>query len=135
MSRVNVYEQTEHEQVVTARAEQLGMFYRVLADPDIIRSSHIYGFYPDIIVIDKKNNVLFIEEVETESSVTEKKRDEHWVHYSELGYPFNLIVPRSQELKARQLIKGLNIRKLYYYILTKVGIKFRQVSNLSLNII
>ena len=50
-------------------------------------------------------------------------------------YPFNLIVPRSQELKARQLIKGLNIRKLYYYILTKVGIKFRQVSNLRLNII
>ena len=113
--------------MVTARAEQLGMFYRVLADPDIIRSSHIYGFYPDIIVIDKKNNVLFIEEVETESSVTEKKRDEHWVHYSELGYPFNLIVPRSQELKARQLIKGLNVHKLYYYELTSFGIKFRQV--------
>ncbi len=124
---MNAYEQTVHEQVIAARAEQLGIFYRVLADPDIIRSSHIYGFYPDIIVLDKKNSVLFIEDVETESSVTEEKRDEHWVHYYELGYPFNLIVPRSQELKAKKLIKGLNIHKLYYYELTSFCIKFRQV--------
>jgi hypothetical protein len=124
---MNTYEQAEYEQVVSTRAKQLGLFYRVLADPDIIRSANKSGLYPDIIVLDKKNNVLFIEQVEPESSITEKKRDEHWIHYCELGYPFNLIVPKSQELEARRLIKGLNIHKLYYYELTAVGIKFRQV--------
>ena len=124
---MNAYEQVEYEQVVSARAEQLGLFYRVLADPDIIRSAYKSGLHPDIIVLDKKNNVLFIEQVEPGSSITEKKRDEHWIHYSELGYPFNLIVPKSQESEARQLIKDLNIHKLYYYELTSFGIKFRQV--------
>ena len=124
---MNAYEQTEHEQIVAARAKQLGMFYRVLADPDVIRSTYSHGIYPDIIVIDRKNNVVFIEEVESESSVTENERNNQWVSYSRLGYPFNLVVPKSKELKAKNLITGLNIHKLYYYKLTTHGIKFRQV--------
>ena len=113
--------------MIAARGKQLGVFYRVLADPDVIRSTYSHGVYPDIIVIDRKNNVVFIEEVESESSVTENERNKQWVSYSRLGYPFNLIVPRCKELEARHLIKGLNIHKLYYYELTVVGIKFRQV--------
>ena len=124
---MNTYEQTEHEQVIVARSKQLGTFYRVLADPDVIRSTYSHDVYPDIIVIDRKNNVVFIEEVESESSVTDNERNNHWVSYSGLGYPFNLIVPRCKELEARHLIKGLNIHKLYYYELTAIGIKFRQV--------
>jgi hypothetical protein len=124
---MNAYEQTEHEQVIAARAKQLETFYRVLADPDVIRNTYTQGIHPDIIVIDRKNNVVFIEEVESESSVMDNERNNHWVCYSELGYPFNLIVPRCKELEARQLIKDLNIHKLYYYELTAVGIKFRQV--------
>jgi hypothetical protein len=124
---MNTYEQTEHEQVIAARSKQLGMFYRVLADPDVIRNTYSHDVYPDIIVIDRKNNVLFIEEVETEGSVTENERYNQWASYSKFIYPFNLIVPRSQELKAKKLIKGLNIHKLYYYELTSIGIKFRQV--------
>jgi hypothetical protein len=125
--RVDVYEQTEHEQIVAARAKQLGVFYRVLSDPDIIRNTYSHDMYPDIIVIDRKNNVVFIEEVETESSVTESERNHQWESYSEFGYPFNLIVPKSEEMKAKQLIKNLNVHKLYYYELTSFGIKFRQV--------
>jgi hypothetical protein len=75
---------------------------------------------------------LFIEEIETESSVTEKSRNERWIKYSKLGYPFNLIVPKSQEFKAIPLIRGLNLHKLYYYKLTPIGIRFRQVNNLDI---
>ena len=132
MYRVNIHEQTEHDQVIAARVKQLELLYRVLADPDIIRSEHTKGLYPDIIVMDKKNSVLFIEEVETESSVTEKSRNERWINYSKLKYPFNLIVPKSQETQAKQLINGINICKLYYYKQTPIGIRFRQVSNLNI---
>jgi hypothetical protein len=130
MYRQSIHEQIEHDQVVIARVKQLGLFYRVLADPDIIRSEHANGLYPDIIVMDEENNVLFIEEIETENLVTEKSRNERWIKYSKLGYPFNLIVPKSQEAKAKQLANGLNIHKLYYYKLTPLGIRFRQVYNL-----
>jgi hypothetical protein len=124
---MNTYEQTEHDQVIAARGKQLGVFYRVLADPDVIRNRYSNDVYPDIIVIDRKNNVVFIEEIESESSVTDNERNHRWASYSELGYPFNLIVPKSKELEAKNLIKGLNIHKLYYYELTVVGIRFRQV--------
>jgi hypothetical protein len=128
----NVHEQIEHDQVVAARARQLELMYKVLADPDIIRSEQTKGLYPDIIVIDKNNTVLFIEQVETEGSVTEKARNKRWINYSKLGYPFNLIVPKPQEAKAKQLANGLNIHKLYYYKLTPIGIRFRQVYNLNI---
>ena len=124
---MNAYEQTEHEQVIAARAKQLGAFYRVLADPDVIRNTYTKGIHPDIIVIDRMDRVVYVEEVESESSVTEEERNNRWTSYTALGYSFNLIVPRSQELKAKKLIKGLNIHKLYYYELTSFGIKFRQV--------
>lgn len=126
---MNAYEQTEHDQVVVSRAKQLGLFYRVLADLDVIRSTYTQGIYPDIIVIDRMDRVVYVEEVESESSVTDNERNNHWVYYSGLGYPFNLIVPRCKELEARRLIKGLNIHKLYYYKLTPTGIRFRQVHN------
>ena len=70
---------------------------------------------------------MFIEEVESESSVMENDRSKQWNRYSELGYPFNLIVPKSKELEAIELIRGVNIHKLYYYEFTSFGIKFRQV--------
>jgi hypothetical protein len=132
MYRQSVHERIEHEEVVMARVKQLELLYRVLADPDIIRSEYTKGLYPDIIVMDKNNTVLFIEQVETEGSVTEKARNKRWIKYSKLGYPFNLIVPKPQETKARQLINGLNIHKLYYYKLTPIGIRFRRIYNLNI---
>jgi hypothetical protein len=129
-----VHEQIEHEQVVMARVKQLELLYRVLADPDIIRSDHTKGLYPDIIVMDEGNNVLFVEHVETERSVTKKKRNEQWARYSRLNFPFNLIVPSTELLKARYLINGLKIHRLYFYRSTLFDIRFYQVYNFDVEI-
>jgi len=131
--RISNYEQAEHDQVVAARAKQLRLLYRVLADPDIIKSDHTKGLYPDIIVMDEKNNVLFVEHVETERSVTKKSRDEQWARYSRLNFPFNLIVPRTELFKTRHLINGLKIHKLYSYKPTRFGIRFYQVHNFDIS--
>jgi len=127
--RISNYEQAEHDQVVAARAKQLRLLYRVLADPDIIKSDHTKGLYPDIIVMDEKNNVLFVEQVETESSVNGNSRNKLWKRYSEQRYPFNLVVPCTEILKTRHLINGLKIHRLYFYRSTPFGIKFYQVHN------
>jgi hypothetical protein len=132
MYKQSVHEQIEHEEVVIARVKQLELLYRVLADPDIIRSDHTKGLFPDIIVMDEKNNVLFVEQVETESSVTEKARNKRWINYSKLGYPFNLIIPSTELLKARYLMNGLKINRLYFYKSTPFGIRFYQVHNFSI---
>jgi hypothetical protein len=122
-------EQIDHEQIVMARVKQLEVLYRVLADPDIIKSDHTKGLYPDIIAMDENNNVLFVEHVETERSVTKRSRNEQWARYSNLNFPFNLIVPSTELLKARYLINGLKIHKLYFYKPTRFGIRFYQVHN------
>jgi hypothetical protein len=121
------YEPDEHDQVVAARVKQLELLYRVLADPDIIRSEDTNGLYPDIIVMDRNNTVLFVEQVETEGSLIERSRNDQWMRYLRLGYPFNLIVPSSQVLKAKQLTEGIKIHKLYFYKLTPSGFGFYQI--------
>lgn len=132
MHSVSVDEQIEHEQVVATRVKQLELMYRVIADPDIIRNDHTKGLFPDIFVMDEKNNVLFVEHVETESSVTKKSRNEQWTRYSRLSFPFNLIVPSTELLKARYLMNGLKINRLYFYKTTPFGIRFYQVHNFSI---
>jgi hypothetical protein len=120
-------EQSEHAQVVAARAQQFGLLYNVLTVLDCEDSVHLDGAFPDIIVMNERNTVIFIEEVETETSVTEQTRNDKWLRYAEYGYPLNLIVPKSQVLKARQILDGIDIHHLYFYQLTPIGVKFRQV--------
>lgn len=129
MITVGVFEQIEHDRIVAARTKQLGLLFRVLADPEITKNSPASGLYPDIIVIDDDHKIIYIEEVETESTVIKKSRNEQWAHYSRLRFPFNLIVPSTELLKARYLIKGLKIHKLYFYKPTRFGIRFYQVHN------
>jgi len=133
MYKQNVHEQIEHEQVVAARVKQLELLYRVLADPDIIRSEYKKGIYPDIIVMDEKNNVLFVEHIETERSVTKKSRNEQWARYSRLNFPFNLIVPSTELVKTRHLINGLKINGLYFYKSTPFGFQFYRVHNFDIS--
>jgi hypothetical protein len=109
MCHINDYEKTMHDKIVTARATQLSLFYRVLADPEIARNSPASGVYPDIIVIDKKNRVIFVEKIETESTVNEESRNDQW--------------------KTKHLIKGLAIHKLFFYLSFPGGIKFYQIHN------
>jgi hypothetical protein len=120
-------EPDEHDQVVAARVKQLALLYRVLADPDIIRSDHTKGLFPDIIVMDRDNTVLFVEQVETDGSLIERSRNDQWMRYLKIGYPFNLIVPSSQVLKAKQLTEGIKIHKLYFYKSTPSGFSFYQM--------
>jgi hypothetical protein len=124
MLRISDYELTEHQQVVSARVNRLRLFYRVHANV----GKHIIDTYPDIIVLDKKNRVLFIEQVETEHSITKHAKNKQWKRFTHLGYPFNLIVPKSKVMQAKELIKELSINKLYYYELVHVDIKFRHLS-------
>ena len=127
MPKISIYEQIIHDQVVAARAQALGVLYQVVADPDIIKRTYQHNLYPDIIVLDNKNNVLYLEEVATETSITEHERDKLWLGYTKLGYPFNLIVPKAKIAGAEKLIKSLNVNKLYYYELNHIDIKFRHI--------
>jgi hypothetical protein len=118
------YELTEHQQVVLARVNQLRLFYKVHAS--LVK--HAIDVYPDIIVLDKKNKVLFIEQIATEHSITKSTKDKEWKRFARLGYPFNLIVPKSKIIQAKELIEELTINKLYYYELIHVDIKFRHLN-------
>jgi hypothetical protein len=124
MLNISDYELTEHQQVVIARVNQLRLFYKVHAN--LVK--HVVDAYPDIIVLDKKNRVLFIEQVATEHSVTQRTKDKEWRHFARLGHPFNLIVPKSKLVRAKELVRELTINKLYYYELLHVDIKFRHLS-------
>jgi hypothetical protein len=120
------YELVKHQQVVAARARELRQLYRIQVNtkyPD----SDIKDRFPDIIVMDRDNNILFIEEVETENSISKRQRDRLWIRYAHLGYAFNLIVPRSKIEEAIKLTNGLKINKLYYYELINVEIQFRHI--------
>jgi hypothetical protein len=124
MFSVSDYELTEHQQVILARVNQLRLFYKVHAS--LVK--HVIDAYPDIIVLDQKNKVLFIEQVATEHSITKRTKDTQWSRFAHLGHPFNLIVPKSKLVQAKELIKELTINKLYYYELIHVDIKFRHLS-------
>jgi hypothetical protein len=124
MLRISDYELAEHQQVVLARVNRLRLFYKVHAS--LVK--HVIDAYPDVIVLDEKNRVLFIEQVATEHSVTKQTKNKQWKRFARLGYPFNLIVPKSKVMQAKELIRELTINKLYYYELIHVDIKFRHLS-------
>ena len=130
MFNMNSHEQAEHDLVVAARVEQLGLIYEVKANINGRNMTGVDGLYPDIIVIDKNGEIIYIEEIETESTITENQMDVKWKRYSNLKCSFNLIVPESKLVKARHLINGLFFNRLYYYKITPIGIRFRQVNGL-----
>jgi hypothetical protein len=67
-------------------------------------------YYPDIVVLDKTNNLYLIEEVETEDTVTEEEAKE-WKNFANFGVLLNLIVPEEKLEEAKQLSKDItNIR-------------------------
>jgi hypothetical protein len=121
---ISDYELTEHQQVILARVNQLSLFYKVHAN--LVK--HGIDAYPDIIVLDQKNKVLFIEQVATEHSITKRTKDKQWSRFAHLGHPFNLIVPKSKIVQAKRLIRNITINRLYYYELLHIDIKFRHLS-------
>jgi hypothetical protein len=71
-------------------------------------------YYPDIVVLDKNNNLYLIEEVETEETVIQEEVEE-WKQFSSFGVLLNLIVPEEKREEALKLISGIsNIRVQTY---------------------
>ncbi|HEY83300.1 MAG TPA: hypothetical protein G4O01_08470 [Dehalococcoidia bacterium] len=110
-------EQAEHDRVVMESASTFkkeGM--EAYVNPGTEKNYSAKGLYPDVIV-KKPDGSIIIEEIETESSVTQDECDTQWKPYLGLGYKFNLIVPASRVDVARRFIRGLDINLQTYTII------------------
>ncbi|MCS7250309.1 MAG: hypothetical protein N2323_01095 [candidate division WOR-3 bacterium] len=71
--------------------------------------------YPDIVVIDLRNErVIMIAEVETISTLNEIEAEE-WKNFSTLSLHFALFYPKGYEFKIRQLCKNIKIDSFLEY--------------------
>ncbi|MEM3629256.1 MAG: hypothetical protein QXE06_07815 [Candidatus Bathyarchaeia archaeon] len=108
--------QDEHDNVV----EYLATIYRnqypkVYTNPDGQKNTNIKGHedvYPDILVADEQNILIFIEEVETEDTVTEEHAKEQWIPYSKVRTTFYLRVPFGSQNTARNILAKLGINAI-----------------------
>lgn len=72
-------------------------------------------FYPDVVVIDLRNEkVIMIAEVETLSTLNEKEAEE-WKKFSNLSLHFALFYPKGYEFKIRHLCKHIKIDSFLEY--------------------
>lgn len=73
-------------------------------------------FYPDLVITDEENNLLIIEEIETDDSVNENEKSQ-WIKYASFGIEFRLVVPKSKLTEARNLTLGINNIEIqgYYF--------------------
>jgi hypothetical protein len=122
--------QDEHDKVI----EYLASIYRtqypkVYTNPNGQKNVNIKGhedIYPDILVADEQNILKFIEEVETEDTVTEEHAKEQWVPYSKVGTTFYLRVPFGLQNSARNILAKLSINaivKCYSIAQNQVALK------------
>lgn len=105
--------QDEHDGVIEA-LEQVyrKRRHRVYKNPDGEQNTNIKGhpdLWPDLIVVDAENRVRFIEEVETEDSVSELHAREQWVPYSRIGTDLYLRVPYGSHTRARRIVRSLGL--------------------------
>ena len=108
------HKQDEHDRVITAleRVYKKRRF-RVYKNPDGEQNTNIKGhldLWPDLIVVDAGKRVRFIEEVETEDSVSEVHAREQWVPYSRIGTDFYLRVPYGSHSRARSILRSLGLK-------------------------
>jgi len=105
--------QGEHDKVI----EYLENTYRkqypkVYTNPNGEKKMNIKGhedLYPDVLVVNEQNILQFIEEVETEDSVTEEHAKEQWIPYSKVNTSFYLRVPLGSQVNARKILADLKI--------------------------
>ncbi len=72
-------------------------------------------YYPDILVIDLRNEkVIMIAEVETKSTLNEIEAEE-WKNFCHLSSHFALFYPQGYEFKVRQLCKNIKIDSFIEY--------------------
>lgn len=103
--RVSKTEQTEHDLVIEKSAATYGATGgAAYTNPGSEKNHEIDGFYPDVVA-KKGDGSVVIEEIETESTVTEDECEKQWKPYSKLGYQFNLIVPANKTGIAQRIIR------------------------------
>ena len=102
--------------------ETIKLHYKGKIDAEIAKNpngehnKNVGEFYPDIIIY-RGNEILIIEEIETEDSVNENEFKTQWEHYSKLGAKkFILTVPKEKIHDAIILTKNLSCELWYYEI-------------------
>jgi len=99
-------EQSEHDLVIAKSASSFkDTGATVSVNPGNEKSLAIKGLYPDVIAKNPDGSII-IEEIQTESSVTEDECDRQWTPYSKSGYRFNFIVPSSRSGLALSFIRN-----------------------------
>ena len=98
-------EQSEHDLVVGQSADTYRATGRTAySNPGTKKNRDIDGLYPDILAIER-DGLKFIEEIETENTVTEDECESQWKPYSESAYTFKLVVPLNKIGLAQKYIR------------------------------
>lgn len=103
-------EQDIHDKVVADSARsylKVTTGENIKINPADTKDFDIEGKYPDVI-IKLPSEEIIIEEVETESTVTEESL-EKWRDFSTLGHELRILVPLSKIDKARELTSRITI--------------------------
>ena len=79
--------------------------------------------FPDVVIVDSSNNLKAVEEIETESSVTEEEKTQ-WEKYASFGARFNLIIPTALVEKALKLTESISNVYIQSYHFVNGEIKF-----------
>lgn len=105
--------QGEHDKVIDILATKYKQKYpKVYTNPNGQKNTSIKehpDIYPDVVVANEQNTLQFIEEVETEDSVTEDHAKEQWIPYSKVRTTFYLRVPLGSQGNARKILQKLKI--------------------------
>lgn len=117
--------QSEHDLVV----EESAASYRktggsASTNPGSEKNVDVAGLYPDVVA-KRSDGTIVIEEIETESSVTEDECDNQWKPYSKLGYQFNLVVPKASLGLAQRFVRKSQLKvTLQGYTISGNDVKF-----------
>lgn len=79
--------------------------------------------FPDVIITDRNNTLIAVEEVETEDTVMEEEKQQ-WKEYAKFGVKFNLIVPEVKLSDALKLTYSINNVNVQGYRIINGEIKF-----------
>jgi len=102
--------QTEHDLVVEASADTFRKTGgSASTNPRNEKNAEVAGLYPDVVA-KQENGMIVVEEIETEDSVTQDECENQWKPYSELGYQFNLIVPKDSLNLAQKFIRKAQLK-------------------------
>ncbi len=114
----------EHDRIVGASAYTWIRDDRIVhTNPGGFKNFSVNGeSFPDVIVTSLQNQLIAVEEIETEDSVTDEE-SKQWIEYAAFGVSFNLIVPVGKLADAQILVntKGIDNIRIQGYSVDSVG--------------